>query len=160
MLQCWSECGRFFTRVGLGRRDRSSRIFLTKQLNFLIYIIRTWEIGRPDGVSSSKADAKAANAEIMLCPQESFPFLCNPLRPMRQFDIASHLFRSYELRKELNKEKDFFSRWQIAAYFKIAVYICTFRSFLLKHYEKRQFVSSENIFIKSLCSHFSRLIWR
>lgn len=74
--------------------------------------------------------------------------MCNPLWPMRQFDIASHLFRSYELRKELNKEKDFFDKLLHISVFIFAL--------LLKHNVKCQFVSSpEN---ENHYSHFYRLI--
>lgn len=61
----------------------------TKQLNFLIYIIRTWEIGR---LGASERD----ECEIMLCQhyvEEEGKNLFRPF-PMRQFDIASSDFIS------------------------------------------------------------------
>lgn len=44
----WFSCAEKFHSVDdeTGRSGTRGEIFLTKQLNFLIYIIRTWEIGR------------------------------------------------------------------------------------------------------------------
>lgn len=84
---------------GPGSGDDEMWFFWAEQLNCLIYITRTWELRRCFRIRAGKGDA---NAKLCYVHRT---FLRLALRgPCVNLIFASHLFRSCELRKELNKE--------------------------------------------------------
>lgn len=103
----WESAENFYSMVFGQRRcddDEKEKYFSrkTKQLNFLIYIIRAWEIGRLWGGKRLKRD----ECGIMLCQHYVVRVknLFQPF-PMRQFDIASADFISLSLAKAKAKFK-------------------------------------------------------
>lgn len=86
------ECEKFLLDNSRHRSGARREIFLTKQLIFLIYIIRTWEIGCSSSfgwpfVQSSK-EIRIRNYVMSTWKKKNVE---SSLWPMRQFDIALHL---------------------------------------------------------------------
>lgn len=92
-------CGKFL--LGTWEWRRWDVIFLSVaiKLSYLYHSnLRAWTVLS----CTSTSQQRGCECKIMVCPQNFFAPRSS--RPVRQFDFVSHLFRSCELRKELNKE--------------------------------------------------------